>query len=99
MPEKLSERKIDTSPAAVDAVLDDMQSGQNELDAMGLIEALSFDLDAAHAKIERLESATAPIWGIVNLYEGMDDDRTVFVPLGHLRRARAALSETEEKRK
>ena len=40
-------KAIDISPEAVGAVLDDMRSGQNELDAMGLISALSAARDEA----------------------------------------------------
>lgn len=44
------------------------------------------------AAVERAAEAMAPIWGLMNLYEGLDDERTVFVPLGMLRRARHMLA-------
>jgi hypothetical protein len=44
------------------------------------------------AVVERAAEAMAPIWGLMNLYEGLDDERTVFVPLGMLRRARHMLA-------
>ena len=50
-------KAIDISPEAVGAVLDDMRSGQNELDAMGLISALSVALSEARGKV-----GEAAIW-------------------------------------
>ena len=43
--------KVDVSPEAVAAVLADMRSGQNELDAMGLIESLASALTQAERTI------------------------------------------------
>ena len=49
-------KAIDISPEAVGAVLDDMRSGQNELDAMGLLSALSAALSEARGKVGELEA-------------------------------------------
>ena len=59
METRMSDPKaIDISPEAVGAVLDDMRSGQNELDAMGLISALSAALSEARGKVGEAERET-----------------------------------------
>ena len=57
----ITRQEIDTSPEAVAAVLADMRLGQNELDAMGLIETLSAKLAEAQERIQQLT------WPDVNL--------------------------------